>query len=73
MELKLYKKNAKFTDKATNKEKTYTNFYLKCGDSLIPIEVKYFRNSETGKDNQYIGRKSVLSAFAEDLPEKDKA
>lgn len=74
MELKLFKKNVKYNDKKDgNKEKTATNFYLKCNDTLIPIEVKFFANAETGKDSQYIGRKSVLSAFAEELPEKDKA
>ncbi len=70
----LLKKNVKYIDKKdNNKEKTATNFYLQCGDSLIPIEVKFFADAATGKDNQYIGRKSVMSAFAEQLPEKSKA
>ena len=69
MELQLFKKNVKYKDKDGN-EKTATNFYLKCGDALVPIEVKFFANKDTGKDNQYLGRKSVLSAFAADLPDK---
>ncbi|MCM1043264.1 MAG: hypothetical protein NC350_03530 [Corallococcus sp.] len=68
-EVKLYKKNAKYLDKE-NKERTATNFYLKCGDSLIPIEVKFFASKEDGRDNQYASRKSVMSAFAEELPDK---
>lgn len=68
-ELKLFKKNVKYTDKDKN-EKTATNFYLKCGDALVPIEVKFFASKEDGKDKQYIGRKTVLSAFAEELPDK---
>lgn len=68
-ELKLFKKNVKYKDKDNN-EKTAVNFYLKCGDALVPIEVRFFANKETGRDNQYMGRKSVLSAFAEELPER---
>ncbi len=67
----LFKKNVKYLDKKdNNKEKTATNFYLQCGDSLIPIEVKFFANKEDGRDNQYLGRKSVMSAFAQELPDK---
>lgn len=71
MEIKLYKKETKYVDKQTNEEKNATRFYLKCGDSLIPIEVTYFKNAVTGQDSQYSGRKAVLKAFAEELPEKD--
>ena len=41
MEAKLFKKEGTYVDKE-NKEKRYTNFYVQCGDTLIPIEVKYF-------------------------------
>lgn len=50
-------------------KKTATNFYLDCGNTRIPIEVKYFP-SEDGKDAFYSSRKSVLTAFAEMLPDK---
>lgn len=70
-DLKLFKKKVTYKDaKDNNKEKTAINFYLKCGDTLIPIEVKFFADKITSKDNQYLGRKSVMSAFAEELPDK---
>lgn len=52
--------------------KTATNFFVQCGDMNIPVEVKYFENKETGKDNQYLGRKMVLSSYAEEIPEKER-
>ena len=69
-QVELFKKVGKYTDQNGN-EKTSTRFYLKCGDALVPIEVTYFENKETGKDSQYSGRKAVLTAFAETLPEKE--
>lgn len=68
-ELKLFKKKSTYVDK-DGAEKNATKFYLLCGDTLVPIEVTFFKNKETGKDTQYLGRKSVLTAFAEPLPEK---
>ena len=70
-EVKLLKQNVKYNDKKDeNKEKTATNFYLQCGDALVPIEVKFFPSKEDGKDKQYVSRKTVLSAFADVLPNK---
>ncbi len=68
-EVKLYKKNVSYKDKE-GAEKTAVNFYIRCGTVTVPIEVKYFANKETGVDNRYRERKTVLGAFAEELPEK---
>lgn len=72
MQVELLKKSGKYiSDEGV--EKNYTNFYIRCGDSLIPIEPCYFPNRETGKDNQYIGRKEIMKAFAGVLPEIDNS
>ena len=67
----LFKKVGKYTDKRTGKEKSFTNFYVRCGDSLIPVQVVYYENDE-GRDPHYAGRKQVLKAFAEKLPDKNE-
>lgn len=51
-------------------KKKGNNFYLRCGSSLIPIEVKFFPDKTTKQDNQYAARKSVMYAFADELPAK---
>lgn len=71
-EVKLYKKNVSYKDKE-GAEKTAVNLYIRCGDVTVPIEVKYFPNKETGVDKGYGGRKAVVSAFAEELPEKPES
>lgn len=72
MQVELLKKVGKYTDKDGN-EKQYTNFYVRCGDSLIPIEPCFFPDKDhDNKDFQYAGRKEVLKAFASILPDKDK-
>ena len=68
MQVELLKKVGKYTDK-DGKEKQSTRFYLRCGGSLVPIEVPYFEG-EDGRDYQYSNRKAVLTAFAADLPDK---
>ena len=70
MEVKLFKKESKYTDK-DGVEKTATKFYNLCGDVLIPIEPTYFANKETGKDKGYAGRIAVLKAFAEEFKSED--
>ncbi|MGN1078020.1 MAG: hypothetical protein ACI4ST_05850 [Candidatus Gallimonas sp.] len=68
----LFKRSGKYKDQ-NGEEKSFTNFYVRCGDALIPVQVCFFKNDE-GKDPQYVGRKEVLKAFAEvlpDLPKKD--
>ena len=72
MQVELFKKAGKYTDK-DGVEKNYTNFYVRCGGSLIPIEVCYYPDKETKKDNQFIGRKEIMKAFASPLPEKNNA
>ena len=72
MQVELLKKSGKYTDKDGN-EKNYTNFYIRCGDTIVPIEPCFFPNKETGKDNQFIGRKEIMKAFASALPEMDKS
>ena len=73
MEVKLYKKNGHYVDTKTQKEKPFVNFYVQCGDQLIPVEPKYFPNPKCeDRDPQFPGRKAVLEAFAEELPDKPK-
>ncbi len=69
MQVELFKKVGKYTDK-DGKEKQSTRFYVRCGGTLVPIEVTYFEGKGGEKDFQYSGRKAVLTAFADDLPDK---
>ena len=69
--VKLYKRQGTYKDKHDGKEKSFTNFYVECGDKLIPVEITYFANPEhDNRDYQYAGRKAVMEAFAETLPER---
>ena len=70
MQVELFKKIVPYTDNK-GEERTATNFFAKCGDVLVPIEVKYFENSETGEDRNYRTRKTLLAAFAGELPERN--
>lgn len=71
MQVSLFKKVGTYKDKKDGKEKQYTNFYLRCGDSLIPIEPCFFPDKDNdNRDYQYAGRKEVLKAFADTLPDK---
>lgn len=71
MDVQLYKKVGKYTDKTTGKEKPFTNFYAMCGDTLVPVEVSFFPQEKfDGRDPNYQGRKLVLSSFASPLPDK---
>ena len=73
MQVQLFKKSGKYTG-SDGKEKNYTNFYIRCGDSLIPIEPCFFPDKDNdNKDYQYAGRKEVMKAFADILPDKDKS
>lgn len=69
MQVELFKRNGTYQDK-DGKEKHFTNFYVKCGDQLISVTPTYFENAD-GRDPTYLGRKMVLSSYAEELPEKD--
>ena len=71
MTVQLYKQEGTYVDKKDGKEKPYVNFSLKCGDKYIPIEVKYFPNDKCeGRDPGFSGKKEVLKAFADVLPDK---
>lgn len=65
----LFKKIGTYTDK-DGKERKFTNFYVECGDQMIPVNITYFEN-EDGRDPAYSGRKMVLSSYAEELPERE--
>lgn len=67
-EVKLFKRISHY--EKDGETKTATNFFVQCGDTNIPIEIKYFEDKETGRDNQYLGRKMVLSSYAEEVPER---
>ena len=71
MQVNLYKRNVNYTNQ-DGEVKSATNFFVRCGDELIPVEVKYFKDKETGEDKNYRVRKSLMSAFAEELPERKK-
>lgn len=66
----LFKKTGTYLDEKDGKEKPYTNFFAKCGDVYVPIEVRYFEDKDTGRDDRYRERKVLLSAFAESFPER---
>ncbi len=70
MEVKLFKKTSKYIDK-DNVERQATRFYVQCGDALIPVEVTYFKDKETGKDDKYVSRREVMKAFASEFPQKE--
>lgn len=73
MTVNLYKKTGTYFSEKDKKDKPYTNFYIQCNDQLIPVEVKYFPNPQfQDRDPGYQGRFSVLSAFAELLPEREE-
>jgi len=67
----LFKKNVEYVNKDGEK-KTATNFFVQCGNVLIPVEVKFFEDKNTGEDKNYRTRKTLMSAFAEELPERER-
>ena len=70
-QVSLYKKQVEYQNK-DGETKTATNYFVKCGDQMVPVEVKYFENKETGRDDRYRERRVLMSAFAEELPEGKK-
>lgn len=68
MQVELFKKVSTYIK--DGEEKIATNFFLRCGDTLVPIEVRFFEDKKTGQDRNYSGRKLVLSSFAAVLPDK---
>lgn len=71
MQVSLFKRKVPYVN-ADGEQKTATNFFVSCGDVLVPVEVKYFENKETHRDDRYLERKTLLSAFADTLPEREK-
>ena len=71
MQVKLYKRNVEYTTKE-GEVKKITNYFVECGDVLIPVEVKFFEDKKTGEDKNYRTRRTLMSAFAEELPEREK-
>ena len=72
MQVNLYKKVVEYTNQ-DGEVKTATNYFVQCGDVLVPVEVKFFEDKKTGEDKNYRARRTLLSAFAEPLPERKKA
>ena len=68
--VQVFKKQSQYVDK-DGKDRTATNFFVDCGGILVPVEVKYFEDKETGRDDRYRERKVLLTAFAEMLPDKE--
>ncbi len=74
MQVQLFKKVGTYQDKETGKDKSFVNFYVKCGDTLIPIQPCFFPDKDNdNRDYQYNGRKEVLKSFADTLLDKDKS
>lgn len=71
MQVSLFKKISIYTDNA-GQQRTATNFYVQLNDSLIPIEVKYFPGENNSPDPNFRGRKMIMSAFADTLPERQQ-
>ena len=71
MQVKLFKKNVEYTTNE-GKVKKATNYFVACGDVLVPVEVKYFEDKKTGTDKHYATRRTLMSAFADELPERKK-
>ena len=71
MTVQLFKKVGTYKDK-DGKDKRFTNFYVQCGDQMIVVEPKYFPNPKfEDRDPGFAGRKAVLEAFADILPERE--
>ena len=68
-EVKLFKQARTYKNDKGEDVNT-TNFYLRCGEELIPIRIPYF-GKDGENDPQYAPRRAVLSAFAENLPPKE--
>lgn len=69
-QVELFKKSGTYMSKE-GKERNFTNFYVKCGDSYIPVQVSFFDDGE-GHDPQYSGRRMVMSSYADVMPDKPK-
>lgn len=70
MQVDLFKKISNYKNK-DGEEKVATNFYIKCGNELVPVEIKYFEGQNGENDPNYRARKMLLSAFANEFPKKE--
>ena len=70
-QVELFKRKGTYTDQRTGEEKPFTSFFVKCGDELVPIQVRFYEGEE-GKDPRYSARKTVLSAFSINNGEEDE-
>ena len=72
MQVEFFKKTGSYVDKE-GKQRKSLSFYVKCNDKMIPVEPTYYKKkSETGeelRDFDFSNRKSILEAFASELPE----
>ena len=72
-QVELYKTERTYKDK-NGEERKSIQFSVKCGNSVIPIDVTYFnKKDEHGnpvKDTQYPGRREVMKSYADELPAK---
>lgn len=77
MQVSLFKRKVPYVN-ADGEQKTATNFFVSCGDVLVPVEVKYFENKETHNQKIYntFGRQvlflEVESGRMDGLPDKKK-
>ena len=71
--VELYKKESTYTDKSGQERKSI-QFYVQCGNSVVPIDVTYFNRKDAQgnsiKDSQYPGRREVMKSYADELPAK---
>lgn len=68
-EVKLFKKNAPWTDK-DGVVHNGKNLYVLCGDMMIPIRIPNF-STDDKPDSLYRARRAVFEAFAEELPVRE--
>ena len=73
MIVELFKETGTYFSKQKNKDIPYANLFIKIGDKLIPIEVKYFPNPNfDDRDPAYSSRKYLLEAAAQPLPPRSE-
>ena len=73
MIVELFKQTGTYFSEQKKKDVPYVNLFLKIGDKLIPIEVKYFPNPNFGdRDPAYSSRKYLLEAAAQLLPPRSE-
>lgn len=69
--LQLFRKKRTYVNK-DKKEVTTYDFYLMCGKSLLPIDIRYFKKDDGSSDTNYGHRRSILFDYSEVLPDKEE-